>query len=612
MKTGGETTAGARWRGLAATPLAAVLLVALNLLLDALPASWGLDVTAERRHTLTEATKRTLAGIPEPITVRLYISPALRDSRGTRGDHAERVESLLRRYTRLAGGGLRLKVLRPAPFSETEDQALADGLRPLRLAGGQTGYFGLAGVNSTDDREVIPAFDPARAGLLEADLTRLIHGLAHPRKPRVGLLGRLDLTAPGRGAPNRLRQVLAQRFAVTPVPRDAQALPADLDALLLAQPTGLSPELRRAVAGFVRAGGPVLAFVDPLSERLAYRPEPAPGARLDSAVSELLAEWGARLAEGRFVGDRRHAMTVRARVGGRDGDVDYVGWLGLPGEALSDSHGATAGLSRLVLKSAGALTPRAGAEAAFTPLVTSSPDAALFPVARIAGGPGPARLLADFPSASATGRRVLAAELRPGKGSGRVILVADSDLLHDAAWLRAAGDDSGGDPVPIADNGSFALGALEGLTGGAALAGLRGGAPPSRPFTRIERLRERAEQRYRSREAELIDAVGGARRELRTLRERQAERGTAPTAEEAARMAALQDTLRAARRDLRAVQRRLHADVARIQRAARLANVWGVPALIAGALIGLYLLRRWTRRRRAQRWQARAETEAAP
>ena len=607
-----------RRRGKIAMGLAVVLFVAVNVLLDAVPASWSLDVTAARRHTLTEATHRTLANIPEPLDLRLYISPEIRQSRGRRGAHAERVEALLRRYARLADGGIRLKVLRPEPFSETEDQALADGLRPLNLGGARgTGYFGLAGINSTDDRETLPTFAPARAGLLEADLTRLIHALAHPRKPKVGLLGRLDLMTPGESGesptPNRLRAVMNQHVTPQPVARDAERLPPDLDALVLLHPTGLAPTLRKAIADFVQDGGQVLAFVDPLSEHLRYRPTPAEGARPDAAVHSLLASWGLHLTEDRFVGDRGHAMTVRARVGGRDGEVPYVGWLDLPRDTLARGHPVTAGLTRLVLKSAGALTPAPGAEDRFTPLATSGPDAALLPVDRIAGGPEPARLLADFPTTGDTTRHVLAAEVRPGTQGGRAIVVADSDMLHDSAWLRRTGE---GDPaaadVPVADNGAFALAALEALTEGASLAGLRGGAPPDRPFTRIERLRTAAEQRYRTRETRLIDTVGEARQELRTLQRKQRARGsapTAPTAEEADRMASLRETLREARRDLRDVQYKLRADVARLQRRVQLANVWGVPAVIALVAGGLALIGRRMRDRRARRWLAE---ETAP
>jgi ABC-type uncharacterized transport system involved in gliding motility auxiliary subunit len=599
-----------RWRALAAVPVAAILFVAINVLADALPASWRLDVTANQRHTLSEATRRSLATIPEPVTLRLYISPAVRDDRGRQGAHADRVLSLLRRYERLAGGGLSLKVLHPEPFSETEDQALADGLSPVRLgAQGRTGYFGLAGFNSTDDREIIPSFDPARGGLLEGDITRLIHNLAHPRKPVVALLGRVSLEnadADGSAAPNRLLDVMRQQFDVRRIDGGADSLPPDLDALMLVQPVGLPESLRAAITTFVADGGAVAAYVDPLSEALRYRREPAPGARPDTSLEALLTAWGLRLAPDSFVGDRDLALTVRARVGGRDSEVPYVGWLRLNGGALADTHGTTAGLTRLMMKSAGSLAARPESDATLAPLATSSPRAALLPVDRIAGGPRPAKLLADFPESEGLRRHVLAAEVESSTRKGRVIVVADTDLLHDDAWLRQNRAGTDGGAVPVADNGTFVLNILESLTGGPQLSGLGSGARADRPFTLIESLQREAEQRYRQRETRLIDSVREAREGLRELHEKQAERGSGPTAAERQRMGELRDTLGEARRELRDVQHKLHADVTRLQTRVRAANVWGVPALVAVAALLIALWRWRGRRRRAQTWRGQA------
>jgi ABC-type uncharacterized transport system involved in gliding motility auxiliary subunit len=596
-----------RWRALAAVPVAIVLFVAINVLAEALPASVRLDVTANQRHTLSDATRRSLAAIPEPVTLRLYISPAIRDDRGRRGAHADRVLALLRRYERLAGGGLSLKVLHPEPFSETEDQALADGLNPVRIGPqGRTGYFGLAGVNSTDDREIIPSFDPARAGLLEADLTRLIHNLAHPRKPVVGLIGRIGLEntgSDGTATPNRLRSVMGQQFDLRRIDSDAETLPADLDALMLVQPTGLSARLRDAIRAFVAEGGAVAAYVDPLSESLRYRRDPASGARPDTSLDALLAQWGVRLTPERFVADRDSAVTVRARVGGRDSDVPYVGWLRLDGGLLADTHAATAGLGRLMMKSPGNLDVRRGGDVTLAPLATSSARTALLPVDRIAGGPRPAKLLADFPEGEALDERVLAAEVKSAARKGRVIVVADTDLLQDTAWLPRNGDGGNGGPVPVADNGTFALNILETLTGGPQLSGLGGGTRADRPFTLIQSLQREAEQRYRQRETRLIDSVREAREGLRELHERQAERGSGPTAAERERMAELRETLSDARRKLRDVQHKLHADVTRLQTRIRVANVWGVPALVALAALLIAFWRWHRRRRRAQIWR---------
>ena len=60
---------------------------------------------------------------------------------------------------------------------------------------GELGYFGMAAVNSTDDRKNIPFFNPQREQFLEYDLTRLVFELAQPKKKKVGLITSLLIEA---------------------------------------------------------------------------------------------------------------------------------------------------------------------------------------------------------------------------------------------------------------------------------------------------------------------------------------------------------------------------------------------------------------------------------
>ena len=593
-------TLGGRGRALVAIPLVCILFLALNLLLAALPGRWGWDVTQSGRHTLSEATRTTLKSIREPITLRYYVSPAIRSDRGRRGQQATRVEAMLRRYARIAAGGIRLKVVAPTPYSTAEDHALTDGLEPIRLdRTGRTGFFGLAGFNTTDDHEAIAQFEPSRAGRLEADLTRLVHDLAHPRKPRVGLLGRISLeytTEDGARAPNKLRQRIEQHMTLEPLDLDTARIPSALDTLILAQPTELGRKTRMAIHDYAKGGGNVLAFVDPLSEALAYRADPKVGARADATVNRLLAPWGVEMRLDRFLADREQALTVRARIGGRPTDIPYVGWIGFGPASLSPQHSMTAQLRTVVMQSAGVLSINAGETT--SPLIRGSAATAALPVSKIAGGPDPSALLSDYPPASERQAYPAAVLATPyGSIGGRVVVVADSDMLQDGAW-RAA--DRG---AQTADNAGFVLNALAHLTGVDALSGLPGGMAADRPLTRLTALRRKAEREFRARESRLIQTVTKARAALRDLHDTRRQRGTAPTEAERRKAADLRETLAAARRDLREVQHRLHVDVERLQRRVRLANVWGVPLAVLSLALAHALWRRRRLRRLARQWR---------
>src|SRR5579875_1407404 len=160
---------------------AAILFVAINVIASHVLRSARIDLTQRHLYTLSEGSKRTIAHIEEPITLRFYYSPRLGDEVPSYGVFAQRVREMLEEYAALSNGKIKLEILDPEPFSPVEDRAVAFGLQGVPLdQGGDQVYFGLAATNSTDDQQVIPFFQPDRERFLEYDLTKLIHSLAYP------------------------------------------------------------------------------------------------------------------------------------------------------------------------------------------------------------------------------------------------------------------------------------------------------------------------------------------------------------------------------------------------------------------------------------------------
>src|SRR5690242_4898992 len=183
-------------RGAAAVAIlcAAILFVAINVIAEHTLPSARLDLTQRHLYTLSDGSKKTLAHIDEPITLRYYYSPRLGDEVPSYGIYAQRVREMLEEYAALAKGKIRLEILDPEPFSPTEDRAVAFGLQGVPIdQGGEQVYFGLAATNSTDDQQVIPFFQPERERFLEYDLTKLVHTLAFPKKTVVGVVSSLPL-----------------------------------------------------------------------------------------------------------------------------------------------------------------------------------------------------------------------------------------------------------------------------------------------------------------------------------------------------------------------------------------------------------------------------------
>jgi len=603
---------------IAAIVLAVLFFLALNMLAQATLTSARLDLTEDRRFTLSPGTRDLLAGIDEPIELKLYYSQALGRAAPAYGDHARRVGELLDAYARASQGRVRVRRFDPLPFSPEEDQAVAEGLRGVPLdAEGTLAYFGLVGSNSTDDLDTLAFLAPERAPFLEYELTRLVHNLANPEKSVVGVLGDMPLNGSQFDGfrPAAVTEAIGAFFEVRPVAVPVDRLD-DVDLLLLAQPETLDDRTRYAIDQFVMAGGAVLAFVDPFAEEIARTQRgvgpQVPGTGAIAALTPLFEAWGVDVLPGQVVGDGVSAQRVAAQVRGRQVVADYLPWLGL-GPANMDAQDAVTGSVELLqLRSAGAIVARDGAATTLTPLVRSSAQAALIDLIDIQFAPDPTRLLAEF---QPTGERYVLAARVTGpitsafpdgppdgidgadhKGTAEaplnLVLVADADMLADASWVQRQALLGQDFAVPIADNGDFAINALDNLRGGASLATLRGRGVARRPFEVVESMRRKAELRYRATEQELLNRIDELEAEIRAIQADEADAGLLLTAAQQQVIDDSRDEMLALRGELRGVQHALRKDVARLESWIRLIDIWAVPLTVALFAVGLALLRR--------------------
>src|SRR5499427_6161288 len=371
-------------RAIAVAALAciALMLVSVNIIASRF-FTWRLDLTDEHLYTLSRGTLTTLSKIDEPITLRFYFSNRLADEVPSYGVYARRVRELLDQYAAAAHGKIRLEAYNPLPFSDAEDRAVAFGLQgvPLDTQGEQV-YFGLAATNSADDQQVIAFFQPERERFLEYDLTKLVHSLTFPKKTVVGLISSLplegDVMAMMRGRPSEPMAVMEQMQqldTVKPLSANIDAIPPEVDVLMLVHPQNLSDKTLYAIDQFVLNGGKALVFVDPYSELQASRPSQLnpPGVPSASNLQRLFNSWGFEVPANTVAGDRRDAQRVGipdARGGTRP--LDYIAWLNLKTDNLNRQDMITADLSHITMASAGIIEPIAGAKTTIEPLITTS------------------------------------------------------------------------------------------------------------------------------------------------------------------------------------------------------------------------------------------------
>lgn len=629
--------------------------LAVNILTTRALPSARLDLTENRLYTLSPAGRAIARSPEEPITLTLYYSESLVRGQPQIQSAATRVIELLGSFASASAGKIDLRIVDPEPFSEAEDDAVASGIRGVRIGPEETLYFGLVGTNALDGRETIPyinALDPNAERFLEYEFAKLIHTLAEPDRPVVGLITALPIlgTPPNpmaRSVGSGPWQVITEietTLDLRELEPDAEGnidIPSDIDVLMLAHPKNLSDQTLFAIDQFALEGGKILAFLDPHCEAdPAGAPDPqnpmaALRADTSSALGPLLEAWGVAMPTDQVAGDLSYALEVST--GGPRGDiVPFVVYLALRAEAFDADDPVLGRLATVNIASAGILSQTDSATTSFEPFITTTEESAPVTADRIKLFPDPRAILNDF--FPAEGTLTLAARITGDASTAfpdgpptaadedtneandaaetpgflatntaplDITIVADADLLADRFWVQAmslGGINLGYER--IADNGALVAGLLDRLAGSEDLLALRARGEFRRPFTRIEEMRRRADAEFRAEEQRLEQQIEQTQERINDL---QLARTDDPAAslvlspEQQAEIDRLEEQLVASRKQLRQVRLDLRRDIEALQTRLQLINTAAVPVLLAVfavSLAGVRSIRRRADRRR--------------
>lgn len=610
----------------------ALLFIGLTVLFNYALRGWRLDLTENRLYTTAAGTDRILAGIKEPINLYFFYSEKTAQQLPQLKTYGTRVREFLEELSARSNGKLHLHVIDPQPFSEEEDRAAELGVRsaPVGAAGSQF-YFGLAGTNATDGHAAIEFFDPNKEQFLEYDVVKLIYELANPKKPVVTWLtslpmeGSFDPQSGSMREPWVIYSEAKQLFDVRPLAPTATQIDPDTNVLVIVHPKNLSPATQFAIDQFALRGGHILLFVDPLAESDTSGADPqnpmaAMTADKSSHFDALLKAWGVEFDPGVVVADRGHALSVTMHQG--EDPVVHLGVLGLGKDSFSADDVITGGLSNVNVATAGALAPVKDAKTHFEPLLQSSTDAQLLPVARFRMLMDPASLLEGF---KPSGQRYTfaarvsgpvhtafpggppagvtlpagAADLKVSAKPLNLIVFADADLLSDFLWVRSQDFFGQRMTQAWASNGDLVQNALDNLSGSADLISVRGRASYTRPFERVEKLRRAANERFHAKEQELEHELQSTEEKLTSL---EAKGGDKPagalilTPGEEQEIERFQREKLRIRKELRAVRAGLDEEIKNLGATLKIVNIIVVPALFA--LLALFI-GYWRRHRRA-------------
>jgi ABC-type uncharacterized transport system involved in gliding motility auxiliary subunit len=483
----------------------------------------GADFTENKVHTLSAGTRAILTELDTPVAIRYYASRSTDYMPEELKLHMRRVDDLLKEYSSISKGKLRIDNLDPQPDTDAEDSANLDGISGQRMDD-QNLFFGLA-ISCLDKTSVIPFIDPRDETMLEYHISKAVAEVSTPTKPKIGLMSALDLKGAPAMMPGQpptpgwvIYQQLKQSFDVVDVSMTATTIdPKEIKTLLLFHPAGITPAAEFAIDQYLLNGGTVVACLDPFSvaaqmsappqnPMMGQQPPPA----TTSTLPTLLSAWGVTFESGLVLAD----PTLATKLGGNRLGLAV---LTLGKDAMPQKDDViTKNLGSVTLFLPGAFTKTGSGGVTASTLIKSTTQAGFVDsvkasrldptLARTLKSNGTAydlvtHLSGTFKSAFPDGKPKAAEDkapdakdapkptsLKEGVSPGNVFLIGDVDAFYDSFAYNV--QNFGGTQMASPSNGNATLlfNILDQAVGSKHLIGSRSRSAISRPFTVVQKM----------------------------------------------------------------------------------------------------------------------------
>jgi ABC-type uncharacterized transport system involved in gliding motility auxiliary subunit len=623
----------------AAFGVAALVAIAVfaNWLVSLTPAgNRGADFTEKQIHTLSDGTKAILGELDTPVVVRYYASRNTDYMPEELKLHMRRVDDLMKEYSSLSKGKLRIENLDPEPDTDAEDSANLDGINGQRMDD-QNLYFGLA-VSCLDKTSVIPFLDPREETMLEYHLSKAIAEVTTPTKPKIGIMTALDL----KGGPAMMQgqrptppwviySQLKQSFDIVDVSMEAATIdPKIIKVLLLFHPAGITPAAEYSVDQYLLNGGTVVACLDPFSVAAQMTGGGNPmmgqqGTPTSSTLPTLLSAWGVSFESGKVLGDPAFATKLA-------GDRTGLAVLTLTKESMPQKDNViTKDLESVTFFLPGAYTKTGGGGVAANTLMKSTTGAGFvdsmrasqldptldttfrssgtaydlvtyltgkFKTAFPDGKPKPEGEAADEKKDEKKDE-TKPASLKEGVADGNVFLIADVDAFYDRFAYNVQNFGGMQMASPINGNASLLFNLLDQAVGSKHLIGSRSRSAIRRPFTLVQKMEADFNKQVGTRIEEFQAKQKAAQQklsELQAQKSRGSELMLSPAQEEEIRKLRKEQVeysklIREQQKDLRRQKDKLAGKIT-------LLNVAAMPLIVILVGFGLFIQRRRSTRAR--------------
>ncbi|MFB3068798.1 MAG: Gldg family protein, partial [Acidobacteriota bacterium] len=358
-----------------------------------------LDLTAERLHSLSEATRELLADLPEdrPVLIQAFVSPEIPEQFV---QARENLLGVLNEVDSIGGASVQVLIEETESFTQAARDAREKfGITPRQVpnlgsarAGYSEAFLGLAFTGGAQE-QVIPFLD--RGLSAEYEITRSIRVIAQTDRKKIGVLdteakifGGFDFQTMQNTMAWSVVEELKKQYEVVRV-TSIGPIPEDLDGLLVALPSSLPQEQMDRLLAYIEAGNPTLLLIDSLPViNLSLSPSERAGANINpflaqqsvppeekGDIQQFMSKIGVSWNSASIVWDSYNPHPNLAQL---PPEFVFVGKGNENAETFDDQHPSSASLQELVLLYPGQIEKAAGSDYQFQPLLKSGFVSGLF------------------------------------------------------------------------------------------------------------------------------------------------------------------------------------------------------------------------------------------
>ncbi|MFA5424891.1 MAG: Gldg family protein [Phycisphaerae bacterium] len=522
-----------------------------------------IDATQQKLYSLSDATRNIIAGLNQPIKMKLYYTRTAAMKAPDRiqffNTYASYVESLLKEYKAQSNGMIQLEIIDPRPFTDEETDAVRYGLRLEPLNEKNNFIFGLVVQTPFGVTKTIDMFSPDRQNFVEYDISSLIDSATRREKKNIGVMSSLPvmgqvseyvaqmMAMQGRRPPGpwTIIEQLRMKYNVQGIETTVSKIEG-VDILLLIHPKDLPEQTLFAIDQFLLNGGRLIVLIDPF----CYADRPPQQSQMMQAdydggsnLEVLMKNWGLQMPDMTFAGDRELALTAAPN----NRPEKVLGFLGLTKTAgcFNEQSVITGALNEVRVIFPGALQevmlPEGNDIDIERTAIMSTTDKGNtwqpsnpYEIMML----NPSRLMANFQDgnepvhlgymvsgrfASAFAEGITVTDkndpnsepnhvtgLTKSKEPSQVVIISDVDFISDdMAYSRTFFG-----MIPTGDNANLLLNAIDALGGSAELIKIRSRGSVTRGFEVVNKIETEAEQSIREQENAINAEIDAYRQQL--------------------------------------------------------------------------------------------------